>query len=109
MDYNSFPGGSDITVSSGSTQTASPDDYDKLEVEDNATLILSSGNYYFKKEVIFKNGATLSVSGSDVVRLYTKEEFTVEQNGQINIGGTEGQLFVYSRKKCAFWPTAGLE
>lgn len=56
-------GGNDIKVEEDQTQALSPGSYGKIEVEEEATLQLASGDYFFE-ELIVKEEASLEIDVS---------------------------------------------
>jgi hypothetical protein len=68
LTFNLTAGGPNVTVNAGETYTLLPGSYGTVEIKENATVNLSSGDYAFD-ELRIKEGTTinLDVSGGPVV------------------------------------------
>ncbi|BFM16963.1 hypothetical protein R50073_31460 [Maricurvus nonylphenolicus] len=93
-DFNNFPNGSNVDESDS---PLAPGSYNKLDLGDNQTLVLSPGEYRFKDSATIGEGAQIVISGPGTVRFYVKKSIDIKKNSQINALAGDRRLFIYSR------------
>ncbi|MEH6650797.1 MAG: DUF6701 domain-containing protein [Motiliproteus sp.] len=97
--FNSFPGGADLVISDSMGYSLSPGDYNSLTLIKDSILILSPGQYTFKKGVVFEDDTKINIASSGSVQFYGKEIIDIQKRVQINQTGDGGRLFMFSAKE----------
>ncbi|MGS2723580.1 DUF6701 domain-containing protein [Porticoccus sp. GXU_MW_L64] len=96
--FNSFANVSnDINVGFGATATASPGNYDDMNVSSSATLNLQPGTYLFRDDVNIDFGATINITGPGTVRILVRDRVNIGSSVTINAAGGDRRLFLYAR------------
>lgn len=95
MTFNLTAGGPNVTVNSGQTYNLAPGSYGTVQVKEDATLNLSSGDYAFESITIKENSTiNVNVSGGPVV-FDAVDVLEFKENIVMNvIGGTAADFVV---------------
>jgi len=98
IDFNSFSTGEpDIVIFFGQTQTVSPGDYGRLELQTQSTLTMEPGVYTFSDTVALDFEAEIIVSSPGTVVIYSNGDVFQRFSAVINSQGGDRNVFVYSR------------
>ena len=77
---------------------------DKLEIEEDGTIILQAGTDYWIEELKLDKNVTLTVQGSGTARIYVDKDLKIEEDTLINSpsqgnAGDASKLFIYAYDK----------
>lgn len=102
-DVPSIPGGSNISVAYGNTQSISPGNYGQVFVDSTATLNLTPGTYTFNGNVNFNSNAILTITSPGLTKIYINGRLDTGNASVINSTGASGTetLFVYATSEVA--------
>ena len=67
-----------------------------LEIQDNKTLTLNSGTYYFKK-LHLKNQAQIQLAPGANVKIFIVGDLLIEDQGKLNITGVPSQCAIFTK------------
>lgn len=95
LSYNSFPGGTNVSIGFASSQTLSPGDYGSISTGAFSSLTLTPGDYTVSGNLSIGFLSQLLVSGAGTVRLFVDGAVTFSSSATIN-NGSASQLVVYA-------------
>lgn len=91
VDPEEFPdvppftaGTEDIELEKGETRTLAPGSYGEIEVQDDATLNLSTGEYFIKSIEVGKRGVVNLDATAGPVDLYIEDELSHKRDSEFN-------------------------
>ncbi|UTA46576.1 LamG domain-containing protein [Simiduia sp. 21SJ11W-1] len=97
-----IPNGSDVTVGFQQTLSLAPGNYGQLQLNSEAVLLLSPGDYTFSKSSSLLSKSAIRLSSDGTVRLWFKDNLTLNSQTQIGTASTFRHFFMYSVKSFNF-------
>jgi MSHA biogenesis protein MshQ len=101
VSYTIPSGGSGNATLTTST-TLAPGNYNNYQVNSGVTLTLSAGDYIFNDLTLISTSQIIIAGANDVVRIFVKDEASIGNNTQINVGGDPSNLLLYFSNDTTF-------